>query len=180
MPPDPPDVLAPTPARSAKRASLRYDVAPQRCVDILRSRCKGTKKNVCTKFLCIHLTLFCTYCLPGRSQLLQDASKFFGVNISAGFAVELVVHNNFTAINLQKLSHKLQQRGALLISSRVSWSPISVEPSFVSDADGVSVVHVTMRCGLAQCLRPDHATVTLNEIVERGRTIRTLVLKCCQ
>lgn len=101
VPPDPPDVLAPTPARSAKRASLRYDVAPQRCVDILRSRCKGTKKNVCTKFLCIHLTLFCTYCLSWWPKLLQNAGKFLGVDVRAGFAVDLVVHNNFAAVNLK-------------------------------------------------------------------------------
>ena len=180
VPPDPPGVLAPTPARSAKRASLRYNVAPQRCTDILGLRCKGTKKNVCTKFLYILLTLFRTYCLPGRSQLLQDSGKLFGVDVGAGFAVDLVVHNNFTAINLQKLRYKLQQRGALLICSRVSWSPISVETSFVSNAYRVCVVHITMSCGLTQRLSPDNSSVTLNQIVKRGWPVRPLVLQCCQ
>lgn len=112
--------------------------------------------------------------------MLQDAGKFVSIEVGAGFAGQFVVINNFTAVDLQKFRDELQQRGALLGCPCVSWSPISVQSSLVSDADGVRVVHITMRCWLAQCLSPDYGSITLDEIMERGRPVRALVLQCSQ
>lgn len=84
-------------------ASLRYDVAPQRCVDILRLRCKGTKKNSMYKIFVHTLTL--------NFHHLSEKSVVFNMHVEARtILVRIVpVSVNAAMINLSQLSEQLQQ-----------------------------------------------------------------------
>lgn len=131
-------------------SSLRYDVAPQRCVDILGWRCKGTKKNCNNKIffdknvVTIKKRSFFHDLLvnPSIFRLCIEARAIF-------FLVIITMAVYMTVVHQCQFRDQLQHSCTLGRCSCVSRFALLVKPSDITDANTVCVVSLAMSSRLA-------------------------------